>query len=890
MVRLGMPTIPSGQRSDERRVYSQPQSNQHYSHPLEQVLISEPSRDSSHYYDAEDYSGQTSSGNHFPSGQIHDETPSSHSLLTVLTSGHQTSQLNPPGWLERPSRSSSDGHHRSQKYQCQEKVEFSSEDPSDTKYPREVKWCPVCRDPILTSVVHVCSDVLEPEHNVIVQRSISTVSSYQGVINTRDSYAPSHISSISSPPGEDSNFHNVSELNDNTPVLSRVPSLLPITKNAPPHSATPLEGTRQGVVIANPSLLKHSAPPPPATHPSSDGHLYPEHQASLVQRVSPSGKPCHSAPPWSVKDKKPSGQENCEWETPTSLISRLTAGMTAHSSQQQQPEDKALSNHSCTSPSMSESSDVSSSFFQKDSAQTEDLFHMAHQELVDETSKRDPHSKKKHAPHVKIKREKCIPPNTGNKRSRRYTSSESVSSEPVHSESSLCGSQDSDAEDNSSCSSRYLDRNGQLPDLDTLLKTIKQPILTPHVPDESNIHDFLEPHEIGHINHMIKSLSDAVLTISLPDTLYKNKGFTPLDYMDIHLNAVIRQFFFVFKNEDFLNLVLSDQIALLNGCSLRAVCCAGLYLFNKDSGCWYIPGSTSRVNHPVVHVSDLLQVYPQYLVNRLYELNTAAAELGFDWPIGVITNCILMYTPIKKLIQEIDKIDILRNKYVNLLLKYISWKHGHHNASLIFPEMLKVLDALLLLVEDLSTITLNLSEDEVVAVEERLSTLTLIQMAPLKCHSDKFKETIATWSALDYVKLEDIQNRLCMALQFSMLDSMQSSTAEYWTRNGMYYASGLQRDNHSLTHQKNIPRIMPASEKSSRKGHAFNRILCADHKSSQPCNELTKIGSFLSEKDLVLLRRFLEDVTVRESSLLVKHIKEKMDSKQIQLIIKKLCS
>lgn len=906
MVRLGVTTSSSGQRHDGSGLYTQPEPDQHYSrqdHHLHHQHSQhrhafEPCRNSSVLYEVENYSEPTSSGSHFSSNQaIHEVSPpTTHSLLTVQNTGGQISQVHPTGWSHRTVRSPNEGHLRTQKRPYRESDNPSPDVPSESKYTREVKWCPICRSPTLPSVVHQCAVVLQHESHNFTHRGTSDRTLHQVPLSSRESHVPVSTPSALSPTNIDHHHHDP---NDSTHFLSRVPDLLPITPN-PHQSATSEEGNRQGAVLTKPSLSKPNVPPPPppppppplpppsATHPSLESPPHPEDHASSSHRVSSLGKSCQSMSSWPSNEGNLPSLENNAWETPTSLISRLTAGLTAHSNQQQQQEDKASSHRSCPSPSMSDSSDVSSFFCQKDPVQPEDPFQMAHQELVDEVLKLDPLTTSTHTLHMKIQRDKYMPSETGRSRTQRFTSSESVSSEPVHGDSSVCGSQDSDMEDNGNC--RYLTENGQLPDLDTLLKTIKQPHLSPYVPDKSNIHDFLEPNEIGHINHMIKSLSDAVLTINLPDTLYKNKGFTPLDYMDIHLNAVMRQFFFVFKNEDFLNLMMSDQIALLNGCSLRAVCCAGLYLFNKDSGCWYIPGSTSRLNHPVVHVSDLLQVYPQCFVNRLFELNLAAAKLDFDWPMGVITNCILMYTPIKKYIQEMDKVDTLRNRYVNLLLKYISWKHGHHNASLIFPEILKVLDALLLVVEDLSSLTLNLSEDEVMAVEERLSALTLIQMAPFKCHSSKFKETIASWTSLECVKLGDIQNRLCMALQFCMLESLQSNTAEYWTTSSMLYTSNLSRDNHYLSQEKNLPQIMPSADKPSQKDLRFNQLPCIDQKPAQSCNKLAKVNSFLAEKDLVLLRKFLEDVTGKEGSLLIQNIKEKMDSNQIQMIIRKLCS
>lgn len=526
------------------------------------------------------------------------------------------------------------------------------------------------------------------------------------------------------------------------------------------------------------------------------------------------------------------------------------------------------------------------------SSRAEDPFHAAHQELMDEIMRGEPHyynssssssinsGSTKNCPRHKVQKEFPVTTESSVEKNLKFAVSENSSSDSMCVDSL---SRESDVDD---CG--HYERSNQLPDLGTLLKSIKQPTLIPYVPDKSNIHDFLDPEEIGHINHLIKSLSDSVLTISLPDTLYKNKGFTPLDYMDIHLNAVLRQFFFVFKNEDFLNLPMTDQISLLNGCSLRAVICSGLYLFSKNTGCWYIPGSTSRLNHPVIHISDLLQVYPQHIVSKMYELHTAASKLDFDWSMGVITNCILMYTPIKKIMQEMEKVDFLRNKYVQLLLKYISWKHGHNNAALVFPELLKILDALLLLVDELSVLDLNLTEEEVMAVEERLSALTLMQLAPLKSHSSRFKEEIASWSSLKCVNLIEINNRLCMALHLSMIESLRSNTAEYWTASSLLCTSNASHDDNALTANKKLPQILPGSEKTSKLDQ-YKENSYSFQKKGKYISDSAKLN-FLAEKDLMVLRHFLEDATGRENSSLIDNIKEKMDAKQIQLIIKKLCS
>lgn len=237
-----------------------------------------------------------------------------------------------------------------------------------------------------------------------------------------------------------------------------------------------------------------------------------------------------------------------------------------------------------------------------------------------------------------------------------------------------------------------------------------------------------------------------------------------------------------------------------------------------------------------------------------------------------------------------DKVDVLRNKYVSLLLKYVTWKHGTYNASLLFPEILKLLDALQLHVDDFASITLKLNQEEVLAVEERLATLTLSQMAPYGCQSSKFKEKIASWSTLDSVRLGDIQNKLCMAMHMSMVESVQTNSAHYWASNAVYYGSNVPRDEQIITtHCRTMPQLMPPTGKDYSEDPPLERSPYLSQKRLHQTGEMKNISA-LAQKDLMMLRRFLEEVTNREGTLVVQNIKEKMDSNQIKKIINKLCS
>ncbi|XP_037786763.1 uncharacterized protein LOC119582526 [Penaeus monodon] len=779
-------------------------------------------------------------------------------------------------WADRRLRSPSENQSRSQKRSYQEKDDnlIGLYREGQAKCLREQEWCPVCRKPVTAGVIHQCAALIQSSGSTQPEVSLSGVR-VSPEKNSRGSASgiPPHLNLESlnyqhhGMPEQSSDSHFLNRNSNHNPSISRLADIPANCAHSTVHKGKHVFPDDTSQTFA-----------PSAVSPQEDDANFP----TPVLAKGHSLRAEQTSSTWSNELENSKGKLE-KWETPTSLISRLTAGLTTSTGLPQ--DDRSSTSRSCASPSNSESSEASSFFSHREPYHYEDPFVMAHQELVDETTKHEQPPVIQKPPKLSKDRQlEDVSERRG--RSRSQMSSESVYSEAMHGDSNTYGSQDSDMEDSTST---YLDADGQLPDIDTLLKSIKEPDLIPYVPDKLAINKYLEPHEVGHINHLIKSLSDAMLTINLPETLYKNKGFTPLDYMDIHLNAVIRHFFFVFKNEDFLNLLLPDQMALLDGCSLGAVCCSGLYLFSKESGCWYIPGATGKINHPVIHISDLMQVYPQQFVTRIFDLHTTAAKLGFDWPMGVITQCILMYTPIGKVIKEIEKIDTLRNKYVKLLLKYVTWKNGPYNASQVFPEILKLLDAVLLLVEELATTTLNLTAEEVLAVEDRLSTLTVSQIATLQCQPNPFKDPKVSWPSLKYVNLGEIQTRLCMAMHISMLDSLQMNNPDCWAGSSMCYSFSLPRDSEILSPRKKLPQLMSGkdgctnAESSIHSNHTKNKGV---HSSKDIMAE----NEYLAEKDLMLLRRFLEDVTDKESSLIVKGIREKMDSNMIKLIIDKLCS
>lgn len=246
-----------------------------------------------------------------------------------------------------------------------------------------------------------------------------------------------------------------------------------------------------------------------------------------------------------------------------------------------------------------------------------------------------------------------------------------------------------------------------------------------HEPNEDDLKKFLNPEEIGHINYLIKCHADAIFTIAIPSTDLDTKVISPLDYLDIHVNGVLQIFFILFKCEDFLNFTISDQISLLERGILPALISLGLPMYNCETKSWSIPSALEESSCYSLHLNDLLQIIPKPVVMNIIALQETSKKLDIDWTMAMLMLLIFVYTPTESDVIEIDRIDKLRDKYVQMLLKYTKWRCGIRNAALLFPELLKFMDAIFRLCQEIIMYQLRLSDEEVKALKTRLSSMNL---------------------------------------------------------------------------------------------------------------------------------------------------------------------
>lgn len=369
MVRLGLTNNSLGRRQDSRTP-SHPESDQSYPHtPDEHIRHYTQSHQthgsnprSSSFAPEESHTEPSPSGSHYSSSDVNEVLPAPHGLLTVLNRNAQISHIPSAEWSQK-TRPHSDIYSRgTQKQNCPDSSASSSGTSLDINYTRDIKFCPICRSSVISGSAHQCKSIAEPSTLDFSSRA-APLSVLQHTPMSR--LGPQPL--VSSHTLEDKHIHKVPESNDDHHIQSRLlPNLLPTAQDSSCSTEVFQDEKKNGNVKTSQSSRSDIMPTAVVAQPAYDMHYNRDRVPS--QNVASGGKPSHSSSLWSGNDRRPITKTEA-WETPTSLISRLTAGLTACSSQSQQHGEKGPSRTSCPSPSMSEESDTLSFICLEESTQ-----------------------------------------------------------------------------------------------------------------------------------------------------------------------------------------------------------------------------------------------------------------------------------------------------------------------------------------------------------------------------------------------------------------------------------------------------------------------------------------------------------------------------------------
>lgn len=371
MVRLGLTNASLGRREDGH-LYSQADSEQSYSHSADEHIRQYPHSHHMHTSNPrssslapeESHTEPSPSASHYSSSHMNEVLQPPRSLLSVLNKNAQISHFASAGWSQKPGRTHPDTHTRgSQKTSSSANSSSSCSSLPDINYTRDIKFCPVCRSSVVAGTAHHCKVIPEPSGIVFPSRA-TPVNVPQHLPVPRQ--GPQVL--VSSQAAHDTRIHNVPESDDHHIQNRLLPNLLPISQESTCSAEIPPSERKSGIIEAAVSATSPDTMPTPAVTPCMY-EIHPTRDHPSPHSVATEGKPSQgSSSIWSGSER-PSFTRNEAWETPTSLISRLTAGLTACSSQSQQQGEKRPSRSNCPSPSISEESDTLSFICLEDSAQ-----------------------------------------------------------------------------------------------------------------------------------------------------------------------------------------------------------------------------------------------------------------------------------------------------------------------------------------------------------------------------------------------------------------------------------------------------------------------------------------------------------------------------------------
>ena len=239
------------------------------------------------------------------------------------------------------------------------------------------------------------------------------------------------------------------------------------------------------------------------------------------------------------------------------------------------------------------------------------------------------------------------------------------------------------------------------------------------------LESFFKHEELSYFRNIMNYISEAVMLINTPSTLHSKRGISVIDLIDLYMCSVLRLSFLMFKCEDYVDLFVNTKLILPIDNLLPSLICLGTYIYNHDTKCYVFPSYTPNRPPVSVHISDLLQILPTKTVKIVTWINDISKKLHFDWTMSILCMCSFFYLPVANCDESLESI---RNKNVSLLEKYIHWKFGSKESTLIFHEVLKLMDAILIHGLEVQNLELKLEESEMQYVLDRLRFIRINTM------------------------------------------------------------------------------------------------------------------------------------------------------------------
>ncbi|KAK3856512.1 hypothetical protein Pcinc_037168 [Petrolisthes cinctipes] len=246
--------------------------------------------------------------------------------------------------------------------------------------------------------------------------------------------------------------------------------------------------------------------------------------------------------------------------------------------------------------------------------------------------------------------------------------------------------------------------------------------LVPYEPDPATLLHYMTTEEWDEVEQAVRNYQLSYTDVPyLSDLLSGWNVGRPSVHIVAMFTTIIKRFaYFARLFPAFLDLTSHDQETLLRTGILEMSLIRGVQTFDTSNNRW--PDSSHLLYHsaPALKAEDMKKLVSCELYETHMKFIHSLKELGVDEPVMMLLLLIVLFTSDRPGLKDTAAVQIKQDHYLLLLRKYLGWRHGPHNARLLYPRLLLKLTDLRELNDQHNNYNLKLAKREIKEIQTQL--------------------------------------------------------------------------------------------------------------------------------------------------------------------------
>ncbi|XP_069974890.1 uncharacterized protein [Penaeus vannamei] len=213
--------------------------------------------------------------------------------------------------------------------------------------------------------------------------------------------------------------------------------------------------------------------------------------------------------------------------------------------------------------------------------------------------------------------------------------------------------------------------------------------LLPYEPDMATMLNYMTEQERDEVEQAVRNYQLAYHDVPYKNDLKQfNVGRPSVQIINMFTTVVRRFAYFARLFPDFCELPSQDQGSLLRGGILEMSLIRGVQSFDTDNNRW--PNTKEQIykDAPTLRVEDMKKLVSCELYDMHMKFIFSMKDLNVDEPVMMMLLLIVLFTSDRPGLQETARIQARQDHYLQLIRKYMNWRYGPHNATIMYPRLL----------------------------------------------------------------------------------------------------------------------------------------------------------------------------------------------------------